>query len=80
MLDEAAFVPGRQVERVAEPGTFAGFRRPGGRGVGTRNFLVVLATTSDAGAFAEAVASTFVPSSSATGSSSKPPRPRVWSE
>ena len=36
--------------------TFDGFRRPGGRGVGTRNFVVVLATTSRANGFARQVA------------------------
>jgi altronate dehydratase len=36
-----------------------GYRRPGARGVGTRNFIVILATTSDAAAFAEAIASHF---------------------
>ena len=45
-LDEASFEPGRQVERVDSGATFDGFRRPGRRGVGTRNFVVVLATTS----------------------------------
>ena len=55
-LDEAAFVPGAQVARAATGATFDGFRRPGGRGVGTRNFVVVLATTSRANGFVRAVA------------------------
>jgi altronate dehydratase len=58
-LDETTFEPGQQVARVEEPGTFLGFRRPGKRGVGTRNFIVVLATTSRACAFAEALAAKF---------------------
>lgn len=58
-LDPASFRPGEQVARVQEPTTFRGFRRTGGRGVGTRNFIIVLATTSDAAAFAEAVAARF---------------------
>ena len=41
------------------PATFTGYRRAGARGVGTRNFIVVLATTSDAAAFAESVAARF---------------------
>ncbi len=55
-LDEAAFAPGRQVAPAESPATFAGFRRPGGRGVGTRNVVVVLATTQRANGFARAVA------------------------
>ena len=55
-LDEASFVPGEQVERADSGATFDGYRRPGGRGVGTRNFVVVLATTSRANGFAREVA------------------------
>ena len=55
-LDDAAFTPGAQVARAETGATFAGYRRPGGRGVGTRNFVVVLATTSRANGFARAVA------------------------
>ena len=55
-LDEACFTPGEQVARAAIGATFDGFRRPGGRGAGTRNFVVVLATTSRANGFVRAVA------------------------
>ena len=55
-LDEDDFRPGRQVECAPAGATFDGFRRPGGRGVGTRNFVVVLATTGRANGFARAVA------------------------
>lgn len=55
-LDEASFTPGRQIERADSGATFRGFRRPGGRGVGTRNFVVVLATTSRANGFVRQVA------------------------
>ena len=55
-LDGATFTPGRQVEPADSGATFRGFRRPGGRGVGTRNFVVVLATTSRANGFARGVA------------------------
>ncbi|MCH8881931.1 MAG: UxaA family hydrolase [SAR324 cluster bacterium] len=51
-LDEAAFRPGRQVELHAQPGTFQGYPRPGGRGVGTRNDIVILGTTSLTGGYA----------------------------
>ena len=55
-LDEACFTPGAQVAPAATTATFEGFRRPGGRGVGTRNFVVVLATTSRANGFVRSVA------------------------
>lgn len=52
VLDEKVFRPGIAVERVAQPRTFSGYRRPGKRGVGTRNFVVILGTTSRTAAFA----------------------------
>ena len=55
-LDEASFAPGEQVERADTGATFDGFRRPGRRGVGTRNFVVVLATTSRANGFVRQLA------------------------
>ena len=55
-LDEASFAPGAQVSPAEAGATFEGFRRPGGRGVGTRNFAVVLATTARANGFVRAVA------------------------
>ena len=55
-LDEATFTPGRQVEPADSGATFDGFRRPGGRGVGTRNYVVVLATTSRTNGFVRRVA------------------------
>ena len=55
-LDEASFTPGRQVEPADSGATFDGFRRPGGRGTGTRNFVVVLATTSRTNGFVRQVA------------------------
>ena len=58
-LDEQHFRAGEQVARAATPLTFAGYPRPGRRGVGTRNFIVVLATTSHSTAFAEALAKRF---------------------
>ena len=54
-LDESAFRPGVQVEPCAEPPTFQGYDR-GSRGVGTRNHLVVLGTTSRTAAYARALA------------------------
>ena len=55
-LDEASFTPGEQVGRADSGATFEGFRRPGERGVGTRNFVVVLATTSRTNGFVRRVA------------------------
>ena len=54
-LDEASFTPGRQIEPADSGATFDGFRRAGGRGVGTRNFVVVLATTSRTNGFVRRV-------------------------
>ena len=51
-LDETTFRPGEQVARIDSDRTFEGYRRGGGRGVGTRNFVVVLAVTSRANGFA----------------------------
>ena len=54
-LDEKAFRPGEQVPLHAERGTFEGYPRPGGRGVGTRNVIVLLGTTSLTGSFVKAL-------------------------
>ncbi len=51
-LDETSFRPAPAVERVAAPRTFMGYRRPGRRGVGTRNFIVILGTTSRTASYA----------------------------
>ena len=51
-LDERAFRPGPPVELAATPRTFQGYRRPGRRGVGTRNFIVILGTTSRTASYA----------------------------
>jgi altronate dehydratase len=55
-LDPANIVPGQQVALAKLPGTFQGYLRDGHRGIGTRNFLVVLALTSTDAALATAVA------------------------
>lgn len=44
-LDADQFQPGRQVERRENPPVVQGYAR-GSRGVGTRNFIIILATTS----------------------------------
>ena len=54
-LDEHSFQPAEQVPRHAHSATFQGYRRPGKRGVGTRNHIVVLGTSSLTGSFARAL-------------------------
>lgn len=55
-LDRATFKPGKQVTPFTTERTFLGYRRPGSRGVGTRNMVVILGTTSSTGSFVRAVA------------------------
>ena len=55
-LDEAAFRPGEQVARIDDGSTFMGFERGAARGVGTRNHLVVLGTSSRTAGFARTLA------------------------
>ena len=45
-FDESAFCPAPPMARHSDMLTFAGYPRGGGRGVGTRNMLVVLGTSS----------------------------------
>lgn len=60
-IDEATFRPGEQVARFPESAlrTFGGYRRDGGRGVGTRNHIVVLAVTSRTSSWAKALEERF---------------------
>ncbi|MCB1741379.1 MAG: UxaA family hydrolase [Gammaproteobacteria bacterium] len=58
-LDEHRFEAGRQVAPYPSPGTFMGYAREPGRGVGTRNFIIVLGTTSRSSGFARALAARF---------------------
>ncbi len=60
-FDEKNFRPAPAVERVVTPRTFSGFRRPGARGIGTRNFIVVLGTTSRTASFARQLAARLQP-------------------
>lgn len=59
VLDEAGFKAGVQVERHKTWGMFQGFARAGARGVGTRNFVVILGVTSLSGSFARELAARF---------------------
>jgi hypothetical protein len=53
VLDEEGFRPGSPVPLYGEPGTFMGYRRTGSRGVGTRNYVVIVGVTSRTGGFAK---------------------------
>ncbi len=58
-LDEAHFHASQQVPLHAEKRYFNGFARTGGRGVGTRNVIVVMGTTSLTASTARAIAQKF---------------------
>ena len=49
-IDETTFQPGRQVDPTDHPRTFEGYRR-NKRGVGTRNMILLLGTSSRTGSF-----------------------------
>ena len=55
-VNEVNFRPGQQVEQFGGERTFLGFRRGGGRGVGTRNMIVIMGTTSSTAGFARRLA------------------------
>jgi altronate dehydratase len=55
VLDEVQFRPGEQVPFHDEPRTFMGYRRGAGRGVGTRNYVVVMGVTSRLTGFVRAL-------------------------
>ncbi|HWA08128.1 MAG TPA: UxaA family hydrolase [Opitutaceae bacterium] len=60
-LDEKAFHPAAATELARERRTFDGYRRPGRRGVGTRNFVVILGTTSRTASYARQLAARLQP-------------------
>tara|TARA_B100000029_G_scaffold516652_1_gene632305 strand:- start:45297 stop:48002 length:2706 start_codon:yes stop_codon:yes gene_type:complete len=51
IIDESTFVPGDQVVQHSNPPNFNGFDRGFERGVGTRNYIVLMAITSQAVGF-----------------------------
>ena len=61
VFDEKTFRAAPSVEPATAPRTFAGYRRPGRRGVGTRNFIVILGTTSRTASFARQLAARLQP-------------------
>jgi len=58
-LDEKNFLAGEQLDRIQDEYSFDGFARPGKRGAGTRNFIIILAVTEAAAGFARQVAAKF---------------------
>ncbi len=52
-IDAATFETGEQVKHYDQYGTFQGYRRSGGRGVGTRNNIVILGTSSRTASYAK---------------------------
>ncbi len=60
-LDEKTFRASPAVEQVSPSRTFRGYRRPGPRGVGTRNTIVILGTTSRTASFARQLAARLQP-------------------
>ena len=55
-LDAAEFRPGTQMPRYTHARHFLGYQRPGTRGVGTRNYIVVMGTTARTTGFARRLA------------------------
>ncbi len=51
VLDESTFVPGEQVPLCDDPPNFTGYDRGIARGVGTRNYIVLLGITSQTAGF-----------------------------
>lgn len=60
-FDPEAIRPAPAVPRVPAPRDFLGFQRPGNRGVGTRNVIVLLGTTSRTASYARALAERLKP-------------------
>jgi altronate dehydratase len=58
-IDEAAFKPSEQVKATGQAPTFQGFRRNERRGAGTRNYVVLLGTSSRSAGFVRSLASRF---------------------
>lgn len=59
VLDERTLRPGRAPVPYPDPGTFLGHDRGPGRGVGTRNHVVVLGASSRTASYAQALADRF---------------------
>jgi len=55
-LDESTLRPAPPVPQISDGRTFEGYRRSGARGTGTRNYIVILGTTSRTASFARQLA------------------------
>ncbi|HLA45913.1 MAG TPA: UxaA family hydrolase, partial [Aggregatilineales bacterium] len=55
VFDESSFIPGEAVQRYDREITFMGYPRSGNRGTGTRNFIILLGTTSLTAGFVTAL-------------------------
>ena len=55
-LDEVDFRPGKRTPLHTNERYFSGYQRPGNRGVGTRNYIVVMGTTARTSGFARRLA------------------------
>ncbi len=60
-LDEVSFTASTRLPDYAAPRSFMGYKRPGDRGVGTRNFIVVMGTSSRTVGFAQRLATIMHP-------------------
>jgi len=67
VLDEQRFEPAQQVLEVSDGLTFLGYPRPGGRGVGTRNYVVLIGTTSVTAGYVKALEARIKASGAAAG-------------
>jgi len=56
ILDDGTFTPAERLPAYDSPRTFEGYRRAGNRGVGTRNMIVLLGTTSRTGSYVKQLA------------------------
>ncbi|MBT3602096.1 MAG: altronate hydrolase [Candidatus Latescibacteria bacterium] len=60
-LEETRFQAGTQTPRYENTVTFQGFKRPGNRGVGTRNSIVIIGTSSRTASYAKSLCSQLSP-------------------
>lgn len=60
-LDESTFKPGKPLSLYAETRTFQGYPRPGERGVGTRNYVVILSTSARTAGYVQLLARKMAP-------------------
>lgn len=59
VLDEKNFIPAEQLPLDKELRYFDGYKREGNRGVGTRNYIVVIGLNAVCGPYAQAIVNSF---------------------